>query len=104
MLSCFGGNTFGWSGENDCGCNQGRRSRCRDAVDNAINECGSERAVERVLNERDNDRCGCADERMGRAERTERFSEQIGSRDISGANPSHWQDFPSVASSNSCED
>lgn len=52
-------------------------------MENAVNECGSERAVERVLNERDNDGCGCADERMG--------------------NPPHWQEFPSVSSANSCE-
>ena len=73
-------------------------------MENAVNECGSERAVERALNERGNDGCGCEDERMGRGERAERFSEQVNVRDFSGTNPSHWQDFPSVASSNSRED
>lgn len=72
-------------------------------MDNAVNECGSERAVERALNERNNDGCGCGDERSGRSDRAERFSEQIGGRDFSGENPSRWQDFPSVASANSCE-
>ena len=105
MLSCFGGNTFGRSGGSGCDSNQSRRSRCQDAVENAVNQCGSERAVERALNERDNDDgCGCEDVRSGRSERAERFSDNINSRDISGTNPPHWQDFPGVASANSRED
>ena len=84
LLSCFGGNTFGRSGGSDCGYDRSRRSRCQNAVENAVNQCGSERAVERALNERDNNE-GCG-------------------RDITGTNPPHWQDFPGVASANSRED
>lgn len=118
LLSCFGGcgnncgcNNNGRRGDNcsdndNCSGRGGQRNRCRRAVERAVDECGSERAVMRNLQDRD-----CMPEKPGRPEareeRAERRMERMAdnnSCDVSGMNPSHWQDFPEVSRSSSHDD
>lgn len=108
MLSCFGGcgnrcgcnNNDGRSG--DCCDNSNRggrceqRSRCRRAVEKAVDECGSERAVMNTLKDHDGD---CMPEKPCRPETRENNS-----CDVPGMNPPHWQDFPEVSRSSSRDD
>ncbi|MCM1217562.1 MAG: hypothetical protein NC331_10315 [Lachnospiraceae bacterium] len=115
LLSCFGGcgwNQGGGRGSDRCcddngGCSGGgQRNRCRRAVDNAVDECGSERAVMRTLNERDRD-CDCGSEKPGcpeaREERGGRMADN-NSCDVPNMNPPRWQDFPEVSRSSSHDD
>ena len=110
LLACSGG-CGGNGNRSNCGnsnCNDNYNSTrygnsgscgnnsCRNAVENAVNECGSEGAVARVLRDMDQD-CGC----LGRSERN---SEQNNGCNASGVSPSHWQDFPSVASADTGDD
>lgn len=99
----------------DCGCGRNRESgRCRRAVERAVDECGSERAVARALNDRDRD-CDCAEERAERAEaraeraerradRAERIADQNNSCDVPGIIPPHWQEYSGVSRSSSHDD
>lgn len=100
--------------DDDCGCDRdGQRNGCRRAVERAVDECGSERAVMRTLKERDDD-CDCRQERSDRAEAREERAERRAERaermadnnscDVSGMNPPRWQDFPEVSRSSSRDD
>ena len=126
LLSCFGGcnnnggrsgncgcsNNGGRSGNccdnDDCGGRDGQRNRCRRAVEKAVDECGSERAVMRALRDRDGDckpeKPGCPEAREERAERRMERMADNNSCDVPGMNPPHWQDFPEVSRSSSRED
>ncbi|MCM1540355.1 MAG: hypothetical protein NC121_03750 [Blautia sp.] len=75
-------------------------------MENAVDECGSERAVMRTLKERDND-CGCKPENPvcpeAREGRGDRMAEN-NSCDVPNMNPPRWQDFPEVSRSSSNDD
>ncbi len=110
LLSCFGGcgcncGTGCGRDNNGCGgCGRDRQKRrCRNAVEKAVGECGSERAVLKTLKERDND-CGCSAEKQECAEaREERAERHMGNNscDVPGMMPPHWKDFPEVSRSSS---
>lgn len=122
MLSCFGGcggncgcgNGCGRDnnccGSDNCGCDRDRqRNGCRRAVERAVNECGSERAVMKKLKERERDcdrrpDCDCAGEREERSERRGERMADNNSCDAPNMNPPHWQDFPEVSRSSSRDD
>ena len=110
LLACFGGcgnnggcgsnsgrSNGGRNNNNSCGCDGGgQRNRCSRAVENAVDECGSERAVMRTLRERDGD---CRPEMPSCPEARENNS-----CDVPGMNPPHWQDFPEVSRGSSRDD
>lgn len=107
LLSCFGGCGCSNNGrrggdccDNGCGNDNrggcGQRNRCRRAVEKAVDECGSERAVMNTLKDRDG---GCMPEKPCRPEPRENNS-----CDVPGMNPPHWQDFPEVSRSSSHDD
>lgn len=97
-------------GNGSCGCDRDEHERrCERAVEKAVSECGSERAVMRTLKDRDND-CDCmsgrerAEAREERAERRAERTVKNNGCDDSGMAPSRWQDFPEVSRSSSRDD